>query len=381
MSRVGGGEPAEMMVYRGRRRPVSPVARGIVPASSTRREGSVATAPIILAFLFAFAMLLLEPTALAPTVDPGVTFQPSGSWANISFASRQTFSNSIVVDATGVTFDGVRYGVEKSPRSLPRVEIVIDIWAPLQQVVNQTSVSFTGDAPTGSTVVFNLTNVLRNREYIFKVDGSERDRATTGSTGHASFQWSTWSLHSFEIVLGRSMGGPPPVGNVTAAFDYTVNAWSVTFFDRSTTEGNTTITSRVWTFGDGASSTDAQPVHDYPAPWLWSTYHPSLAVCNDAGDCDATSKEITFVNWFVILVLAVTGIVLVFLLWLRRRRRKDEEEERAQEPSEPLDTEDSEEEPTAGEDAENDLEEDPETVAQGRSPPMLVLRPSEAEVS
>jgi len=313
--------------------------------------GDRAAGPLTLACLLLVAALLAGPTAVAPTVDPGVTFQPSDSWANISFATRQTFTTSIVVDATGVTFDGVRFGVEKSPRSLPRVEIVIDTWTPLQQVLNQTSVSFTGDAPSGTSVIFNLTNVLRNREYIFEVDAIERDRATTGSTGHVSFQWSAWSLHSFRIILGQSIGGPPPVGNVTAAFDYSLNGWSATFFDQSVTEGNTTITSRVWTFGDGSTSTEIQPTHAYPFPWLWSTYHASLAVCNNAGDCDATSKDITFINWFVIIALGVIGTAFVFFLWFRRRRRRKEEDE---EPTERAEAPPEEKEEPADERREED---------------------------
>ena len=56
------------------------------------------------------AALPLAPSAAGITVNPGVVFQPSQSWADLSFASTQTFS-SVQVDATGVTFDSVRFGL------------------------------------------------------------------------------------------------------------------------------------------------------------------------------------------------------------------------------------------------------------------------------
>ncbi|MGQ0797171.1 MAG: hypothetical protein ACT4OI_04795, partial [Methanobacteriota archaeon] len=70
------------------------------------------TAFVLVATLVASTVLIARSTAL--TVGPGVIFEPSLSWATISFASTQTFS-TVAVDETGVTFDAVRLGVQKFP--------------------------------------------------------------------------------------------------------------------------------------------------------------------------------------------------------------------------------------------------------------------------
>jgi len=69
-----------------------------------------ASALTILGVLLASA--LIPSAGSAVTIQPGVIFQPSQSWANLSFSSTQTF-NSVVVDASGVTFDSVRFGVSE----------------------------------------------------------------------------------------------------------------------------------------------------------------------------------------------------------------------------------------------------------------------------
>src|SRR3989442_8959541 len=154
------------------------------------------------------ASALIPSAGSAVTIEPGVIFQPSQSWANLSFSSTQTF-NSVVVDASGVTFDAVGFGVRKCPQALPRVEILMGTGIPLQTAANATSVRFMATSPSGSIVEFNFTYLLATREYFLQVDGVEQARKFTTASGHISFPWAAWSTHDFNVLLGPGSGGPP----------------------------------------------------------------------------------------------------------------------------------------------------------------------------
>ncbi|OGS48815.1 MAG: hypothetical protein A3K68_04345 [Euryarchaeota archaeon RBG_16_68_13] len=459
--------------------------------------------------LFVLALVLLAGmpflgSAAAVTIGPGVVFQPSGSWANISFATTQTFG-SVRVDATGVTFDGVRLGVAKVPQGLPRAVLVISTWTPLQTVANASVLRFAGDALPGSNLSFSLSGVIPAREYALQVDGAEDRRVFSDSTGFVAFSWANFSIHDFHVVLGWRTGTPPPppalsadftfaptspsesevvtfsataaggvppyaytwdfgdgfggpgsgtghayatagtytvnltvtdardgaawaeksiivqggpppptltanftfapanpyagdavsftsaasggtppyeyhwdfddgavgvgtepvhvfaaagtynvtltvsdtrpvdvlvvhpvvvrtrpppplIGNVTAAFDFTLSGTTVTFLDRSTTDTGAPIATWFWAFGDGTSSEDPSPTHTYNVTGLSATFTVVLVACASPESCDSTSREITFYNVGLIALLGgVSAAVLVagvLLLLLRRRRRK-----------------------------------------------------------
>ena len=446
----------------------------------------------------------LSGRATAITIGPGVVFQPSGSWANISFASSQTFA-SVRVDATGVTFDSVRFGVAKEPQALPRATLVISTWTPLQTVANASAVRFSGDAPSGTNLSFSLSGVIPAREYFLEVDGVEVSRVFSDTSGFVAFWWSDFSVHDFHVFLGWRIGTPPtppplsanftfaptspavgeavsfsaaaaggvppyayawnfgdgftaggaaashayasdgpftvnltvtddrgraayaeksitvqaipppptlsanftfaptspavgdsvafsaaasggtppydfawafgdgesgigptvthayagpgtftvtltasdarprdvsvtqvivvrapppppPEGNVTAAFDYTIDGWTVTFVDRSTSDRGLPIATRFWAFGDGTSSSEASPTHTYAPSGLTASYTVVLVACDGDGNCGSTSREITFTNLGLLVtvvgipVAVVAALVLLFLL--RRRRKK-----------------------------------------------------------
>lgn len=78
--------------------------------------------------------------------------------------------------------------------------------------------------------------------------------------------------------------GSPPV----AAFEFTISGQQVNFVDKST--GGPT--SWAWTFGDGTSSNQRNPIHIYPAP---GTYTVTLTATNAAGS-NATSNVVTITS-------------------------------------------------------------------------------------
>jgi len=81
---------------------------------------------------------------------------------------------------------------------------------------------------------------------------------------------STWSNDtnrcdiSHPIVTGGGGGG----GGPTAGFSFTTSALTATFINTSTCD--TASCTYLWTFGDGSTSTAANPSHTYKKPGSFS---------------------------------------------------------------------------------------------------------------
>ncbi|WP_214322607.1 collagenase [Nonomuraea sediminis] len=86
-------------------------------------------------------------------------------------------------------------------------------------------------------------------------------------------------------TLSGGTGNKPP----TASFTVNTSGLTATFADTST-DPDGSIAARSWTFGDGASSTSANPAHTYTAA---GTYTVTLKVTDNAGATATTSKTVT----------------------------------------------------------------------------------------
>ncbi|HYP24775.1 MAG TPA: S8 family serine peptidase [Actinomycetota bacterium] len=82
----------------------------------------------------------------------------------------------------------------------------------------------------------------------------------------------------------------PPPGNAapTASYTHSCSGLTCTFTDTST-DSDGTIASRSWNFGDGGTSTAANPSHTFPAA---GTYTVALTVTDNGGATGNTSKGV-----------------------------------------------------------------------------------------
>jgi subtilisin family serine protease/subtilisin-like proprotein convertase family protein len=126
----------------------------------------------------------------------------------------------------------------------------------------------------------------------------------------------TGTLNSWNLVLtALTEAQPDPIAPV-AAFDVAKDDLTVTFTNRSTDEDSSEL-DYAWAFGDGATSTDANPVHTYAAE---GSYTVSLTVTDDTGLSSVVEQQISVSDIDIQLNLlraqrARTGSTIVDLRW------------------------------------------------------------------
>jgi PKD repeat protein/outer membrane protein assembly factor BamB/pimeloyl-ACP methyl ester carboxylesterase len=107
---------------------------------------------------------------------------------------------------------------------------------------------------------------------------------TVGTTGLVNL---TWVNHS-ATTAPEPVFVPAPIASFIANQTSGMTPFSVQFVDTSTSDS---ITTRIWSFGDGETSTDMNPLHIYTTP---GTYTVSLQVTNGGGS--NTSTKANYIN-------------------------------------------------------------------------------------
>lgn len=87
------------------------------------------------------------------------------------------------------------------------------------------------------------------------------------------------------LAVSGTGGGSPP----DAAFTWQCDGLTCRFSDAST-DADGTVTGRLWSFGDGHTSTERNPSHDYDGS---GTYSVTLTVTDDDGASDIASNQVT----------------------------------------------------------------------------------------
>lgn len=89
-------------------------------------------------------------------------------------------------------------------------------------------------------------------------------------------------------LAGQSCGGGVVDNPPSASFSYNCNELSCSFTDGSSDDNG--ISSRSWSFGDGASSSSTNPNHTYAAD---GSYTVTLTVTDSGGQTDSSSQTVT----------------------------------------------------------------------------------------
>ena len=104
-----------------------------------------------------------------------------------------------------------------------------------------------------------------------------------------AYIWPEVSSFFGGVVPDGDNGGPPGNAPPVANFSVVSSGLSATFTDTST-DSDGTIASRLWTFGDGTTSTLANPAKTYAAA---GTYSVSLKVTDNGGLNTTVTKAVT----------------------------------------------------------------------------------------
>lgn len=165
----------------------------------------------------------------------------------------------------------------------------IDLGAPGVSMLSTTL----GGYSTASGISWSAAQVSGTAALLWSVAPSltvAQVKSTIMSTGDAR------ASLAGRTVSGRRLNAAAAVAAVAdapqapvAAFTFAANQLAVAFTDAST-DADGVIAARSWSFGDGATSTAANPTHTYAAP---GTYQVQLTVTDDDGLTATTTRQVT----------------------------------------------------------------------------------------
>jgi PKD repeat protein len=131
------------------------------------------------------------------------------------------------------------------------------------------------DAKYSATTSFQTVNIPVR---LFGVGFFDFQHGQTGVAPNAI------ELHPVLDIVFNPSSNSPPVAN----FGYVANGLTASFTDTST-DSDGTIASRAWTFGDGGTSTAANPTHTYAAA---GSYNVSLKVTDNGGATNTKTQSV-----------------------------------------------------------------------------------------
>lgn len=137
----------------------------------------------------------------------------------------------------------------------------------------------------GATLGSTLTATVKQGTYYIAVDGVGAGTTSTGFNDYASI--GQYLLKGTAV----SSTGTPPVAVATSSAPLSGTApVTVNFSSAGSNDPDGTITRYDWDFGDGTTSTSANPVHAYTAA---GTYTASLVVYDNSGLSGSTRVTVT----------------------------------------------------------------------------------------
>ncbi len=221
----------------------------------------------------------------------GYTFSPSSRAVTIgsSNVSGQNFTGTVVTTGPGVLANGVPVSGSTNSTSANSsfAEYTVAIPAGASNLTIATS-GASGDvdlyvrygaAPTLST--------YDCRPY--SGSGNESCPFASPSTGTYYVRVYGYATGTQTFTITASWTNPSANVPPTANFSFSTNNLTASFTDTST-DSDGSIASRSWNFGDGGTSTAANPSRTYAAA---GTYTVSLTVTDNSGASNSISKSVT----------------------------------------------------------------------------------------
>ncbi|RUO30942.1 peptidase S8 [Aliidiomarina sedimenti] len=125
----------------------------------------------------------------------------------------------------------------------------------------------------------------------------------------------TGTLNFWSLVISAASDEEPQPDAPSADFSYSIDGMTVNFTDES--EADLDLVSHEWDFGDGASSTEENPMHTYAEQ---GSYDVSLVVTDSDDQSDSVTKTITInLDQIEVSVASArklrTGLAVVQLRW------------------------------------------------------------------
>lgn len=130
----------------------------------------------------------------------------------------------------------------------------------------------------------SISAVISGGTYYLRIDGVGTGDPTTGYSDYSSL--GEFNLSGTVI----SAGGQPPVAAAAATPTSGTVPLTVNFSSAGSTDPDGTIVSYSWVFGDGVTSSEANPVHTYTTVGI---FNASLTVVDNEGLSDIASLTIT----------------------------------------------------------------------------------------
>lgn len=219
-----------------------------------------------------------------------------------TYAAAGTYSVSLTVTDNG----GATHSTTKSVTVTAPVSNVLQNGVTVSGLSATTGndINYTMDVPAGaSNLNFVISGGSGDADLYVRFGSAPTDSAydcrpyaggNSESCPFASPQAGTWYVRvkAYSSYSGVSLTGSytvvtntPPVAN----FSFTTSNLVASFTD-SSTDSDGTIATRSWNFGDGQTSTAANPSHTYAAA---GTYSVSLSVTDNSGASNSTTKSVT----------------------------------------------------------------------------------------